>query len=231
MRAIRVHEFGNPEVMLEEEVPDLQPREGQIVVTIRAAGVNPVDTYIRSGQYAKKPDLPYTPGMDGAGTIRAVGPGVTGMQPGDRVYVAGSLSGTYAAQALCLASQVHALPDAVSFEQGAAIGVPFGVAYRALFHRAGVKPAETVLVHGATGGAGTAAVQLARAAGLKVIGTAGSSEGLDFIRSQGAEHAINHRDPRSLGPGDGAHQRSRSRRGDGDARERQPRERSQNSGS
>lgn len=195
MKAIRVHEFGNPDVMKEEEFPDLQPGDGQVVVAIKAAGVNPVDAYIRSGLYAKEPSLPYTPGMDGAGTVKSVGPGVSAVRPGQRVYVAGSLSGTYAEQTVCQASQVHVLPDPVSFEQGAALGVPYGVAYRALFQRAVVRKGETVLVHGATGGVGTAAVQLAQAAGLKVIGTAGTPDGLEFVRSQGADHAIDHRDP------------------------------------
>ncbi len=194
MKTVRVHEFGSPEVMGIEHMPDLQPEAGQVLVKVSAAGVNPVDAYIRSGQYALKPALPYTPGMDGAGIVESVGQGVTSVGPGERVYIAGSLSGTYGEQALCLASRVHALPEHVSFQQGAAIGVPYGVAYRALFNRAMAKKGETVLVHGATGGVGTAAVQLARAAGMRVIGTAGTPEGLEFVRRQGADHAVSHRD-------------------------------------
>ncbi len=194
MKAIRVHEFGGPEVMRAEDISDLQPGAGQVLVTVKAAGVNPVDVYIRSGQYAKKPELPYTPGMDAAGMVESIGPEVATVRQGDRVYVAGSLSGTYAGQTLCLATHVHALPEHVSFQQGAAMGVPYGVAYRALFNRAMAKKGETVLVHGATGGVGTAAVQLARAAGMKVIGTAGTPEGLDYLLRQGADHAVDHRD-------------------------------------
>lgn len=192
MKAIRVHEFGGPEVMKLEDGPDLQPGAGQVVVRVHAAGVNPVEAYIRSGAYAVKPNLPYTPGNDAGGTVMAVGEGVPRVKKGDRVYVSGSLSGTYAEQALCSEAQVHRLPDKVSFEQGAAMGVAYGTAYRGLFQRGDAKAAETVLVHGASGGVGTAVVQLARAAGLTVIGTAGSERGLQLVVSEGAHHALNH---------------------------------------
>ncbi len=192
MKAIRVHEFGGPEVMKLEEVPDLQPGPGQVVVRVHAAGVNPVDAYIRTGTYASKPALPYTPGFDGGGVVLAVGPGVKQMKAGDRVYVTSPNSGTYAEQVLCGEAQVHRLPENISFEQGAAMGVPYGTAYRGLFQRAQTQPAETVLVHGASGGVGSAAVQLARAAGMTVIGTAGSERGLDLVKKEGAHHALNH---------------------------------------
>ena len=171
MKAIRVHEFGGPEVMKLEEVADLVPGPGQVVVRVRAVGVNPVEAYVRTGTYAMKPTLPYTPGADAAGVVASVGEGVTSVKVGDRVYTSGSLSGTYAEQTLCTEAQVHPLPAKVSFEQGAAMGVAYGTAYRGLFQRGGAKPGETLLVHGASGGVGTAAVQLARAAGLLVIGT------------------------------------------------------------
>jgi NADPH2:quinone reductase len=192
MKAIRVHEFGGPEVMKLEKVPDLQPGPGQVVVRVHAAGVNPVESYMRTGTYAIKPTLPYTPGADAAGAAVAVGAGVTGVKAGDRVYCSGSLSGTYAEQTLCNESQVHPLSAKVSFEQGAAMGVAYGTAYRALFQRGGSKPGETLLVHGASGGVGTAAVQLARAAKMQVMGTAGTEAGLHLVKEQGAHHAINH---------------------------------------
>ena len=192
MKAIRVHEFGGPEVMKLEEVADLVPGPGQVVVRLHAAGVNPVESYIRTGTYAIKPALPYTPGNDGAGVVAAVGKGVTRVKLGDRVYTSGSLSGTYAEQTLCTEMQVHPLPEKVSLEQGAAMGVAYGTAYRGLFLRGGAKAGETVLVHGASGGVGTAAVQLARAAGLTVIGTAGSDEGLKLVKEQGAHCVFNH---------------------------------------
>ncbi len=195
MKAIRVHEFGGPEVLKLEEVPDLQPGPGQVVVQVHAAGVNPVENYIRTGTYVMKPALPYTPGADAAGEVAAVGPGVTSVKIGDRVYTSGSLSGTYAEQTLCTEAQVHPLPANVSFEQGAAMGVAYGTAYRGMFQRGGARPSETVLVHGASGGVGTAAVQLARAAGLVVAGTAGSEAGLKLVTEQGAHHAVNHSAP------------------------------------
>jgi NADPH2:quinone reductase len=194
MQAIVVREFGPPSVMRLEEVPDPAPGPSDILVRIHAAGVNPVDTYIRSGAYARKPTLPYTPGSDGAGEIVSVGEDVQGFAAGDRVYVHGtSESGTYAGLALCAPVQVHHLPPRTSFAKGAALGVPYATAYRALFQRAGAKPAETVLVHGATGGVGLACVQLARAHGMFVIGTGGTERGLEVVREQGAEVALNHR--------------------------------------
>ncbi len=195
MKAIRVEEFGGPEVMQLKEVPDPLAAPGQVVVSVRAAGVNPVDVYIRTGTHASKPALPYTPGMDAAGVVEAVGEGVTRVKTGDRVYVAGTKSGAYAELALCEESQVHPLPEAVSFAQGAAMGVPYATAYRGLFQRARALPGEVVLVHGASGGVGVAATQLARAAGLMVIGTGGTEEGQRLVAEQGAHHVLDHRAP------------------------------------
>jgi NADPH2:quinone reductase len=161
--------------------------------------VNPVDVYIASGAYARKPALPYTPGSDGAGDVEAVGSDVKDVHPGDRVYVAGdnttpSGAGTFATHAICTRTQVHRLPDRISYAQGAALGVPYATAYRALFVRAGARPAESVLVHGATGGVGIAAVQLALAHGLTVIGTGGSERGLRALRDQGVHTVLNHKE-------------------------------------
>ena len=194
MEAIRINEFGDPGVMKLESGADFQVGGGQILVDIRAAGVNPVDTYIRAGTYAMKPDLPYTPGMDGAGTVAAVGDDTAHVSVGDRVYLAGTLTGSYASQALCSASQVYPLPDNVSYTQGAGIYIPYATAWRGLFQRAEGRAGETVLVHGASGGVGIAAVQLARAAGMTVIGTAGSERGEELVAEQGAHHVVNHHD-------------------------------------
>jgi NADPH2:quinone reductase len=193
MKAIRVHEFGDPEVMKLEEVPDLTAGPGQVVVSVKAVGVNPVDAYIRSGAYAAKPSLPYTPGMDAAGTVEAVGEGVESVEAGERVYVGGTLRGAYAEQALCNAAQVHHLPDRVSIAQGAGVNVPYATAYRALYQRAQGQPGETLLVHGASGGVGIAAVQMARAGGLTVIGTAGTEKGRKLVLEQGAQRVVDHR--------------------------------------
>lgn len=195
MKAIRAHQFGPPDVLKLEEVPELRAGPGQILIRVYAAGVNPVDTYIRGGGYAHPPALPFTPGMDAAGIIEAVGPGAeTEFKVGQRVYVARSISGTYAQLCLCEPHQVHALPERVTFAQGAGVYVPYATAYRSLFQRARARAGEWVLVHGASGGVGIAAVQLARAAGLRVIGTAGSLEGLELVKREGAHHAVNHRE-------------------------------------
>jgi NADPH2:quinone reductase len=195
MRAIRVHEFGEPEVMRLEEVPDLRCGPGQVLVRAQAVGVNPVDTYIRAGLYAIKPTLPYTPGSDAAGTIEAVGEGVKRFKVGDRIYTAGTISGAYAEKALCLESQVHSLPPRITYSQGAALNVPYSAAYRALFQRARAVPGETVLVHGASGGVGIAALQFSRAAGMTVMGTAGTEQGRHLAAEQGAHHVLDHRSP------------------------------------
>jgi NADPH:quinone reductase len=191
MKAIRVYQIGEPEVMRVEEVPDPNPGENEVVVRVRAIGVNPVETYIRSGRYIQPP-LPYTPGTDAAGIVAAIGEKVTRVSVGDRVYAAGTVTGAYAELALCRESQVHPLPGGLSFEQGAAMGIPYATAYRALFHKARAQGGETVLVHGASGGVGCAAVQIARAAGLRVIGTAGSDKGRQLVAEQGAAHVVDH---------------------------------------
>jgi NADPH:quinone reductase len=192
MKAIQVHQFGGPEVLKLEEIPTPKPADGQVLVRIHAAGVNPYDTYMRAGTYAIKPPLPYTPGSDGAGTIESVGPGVTKVKPGDRVYTARTITGAYAEYALALESQVHALPAKISFAQGAGVWVPYGTAYHALYHSAQAHARETVLIHGASGGVGTAAIQIARAMGLRIFGTAGSQKGLDLITREGAHRAFDH---------------------------------------
>ena len=195
MNAIRVEQFGGPGVMKLMEVPQPRPGLGQVLVRIQATGVNPVETYIRAGTYARKPDLPFTPGNDGAGVVEEVGEGVAAFRPGDRVYTSGSISGTYAEYALCNAAQVHPLPAQASFSQGAAIGTPYATAYRGLLQRGAALPNETVLVHGASGGVGTAAVQLARARGMRVLGTASTERGRALAREQGAREVFDHGAP------------------------------------
>lgn len=195
MKAIVVQQFGEPETMRLEELPDPVPAAGQVLVRLQAAGVNPVDTYIRSGQYGPAGPVPYTPGFDGAGIVESVGPGVKHRSVGARVYVASSLTGTYAEKALCTEFQTHPLPQGISFGQGAAIGVPYGAAFRALFQKGRGVPGETVLIHGGSGGVGIAAIQLARAAGMRVIATAGSEPGVQHVLRLGAHHALNHHEP------------------------------------
>ncbi len=142
VKAIRVHQFGAPEVMKLEELPGPVPGPGQAVVKIGAVGVNPVETYIRSGAYARKPALPFTPGSDAAGVIESIGEGVDRFRVGDRVFLGGSVSGTYAEEALCNLNQIHLLPERISLAQGAAVHTPYSAAYRALFNRARAIPGE-----------------------------------------------------------------------------------------
>ena len=195
MRAIRVSEYGGPSVLKIAEVPTPVPGSGQVLVRNHAVGINPVDTYLRSNTDNRGPKLPYTPGADSAGVVEAVGPGVTGVKAGDRVYVGGTLSGAYAELSLCEPQQVHPLAPGASYAQGAAMNVPYATAYHALFNRGHGVAGETVLVHGASGGVGIGAVQLARARGLTVIGTAGTDRGRKLVLEQGAHHALDHTAP------------------------------------
>ena len=198
MKSIIVHEYGAPDVLKLEDVAAPAPEAGQVLVKIHAAGVNPVDTYLRSGNHAHAPKLPYTPGKDGAGVIEKIGDGVTQFAPGDRVYTAGSVTGTYAEYSICEEKHLGLLPGNVSFEQGAGIWTPYATAYRALFQKAGARNGETVLVHGASGGVGIAAIQWAKNAGLKVIGTASSDDGKSLVADQGADYVVDHTDDKHL---------------------------------
>jgi NADPH2:quinone reductase len=189
VKVIRVHEFGGPEALTPEELPEPQPAGDEILVRIQAAGVNPVDTYVRAGAYSELPALPYTPGLDAAGTLA---------ETDERVYVSGSLSGTYAECVVCRRDQVHALPGDLSYAQGAALGTPYTTAFRALFQRGTAAAGDTVLVHGASGGVGLAAVQFALAAGLAVCGSAGSQAGGELVAAQGDVRVVDHRDPAHL---------------------------------
>jgi len=198
MKAIVVQDFGGPEVLKVEHVSDPQAGPGQVLVRVHAAGVNPFDTYMRTGTYATKPPLPYTPGADAAGVVEAVGSGVRDLVVGTRVFLGGTAThasyGAYAQKVVCNPDQVHPLPERLSFAQGAGVGVPYVTAWRALHDRARIQPGETLFIHGASGGVGLAATQIARAWGLTVIGTAGTAEGVHLVKAEGARHVLNHRD-------------------------------------
>ena len=193
MKAIRIHEFGDPKVMKLEDVPDPKPGSGQAVVRVKAIGVNPVEVYMRSGNYPRKPTLPFTPGLDAAGVVDAVGDGVKNVKKGDRVYTVGTLTGAYAEMTLCDAHRLYPLPEKITFQQGAAITIPYATAYRALFLRGHARAGEWILVHGASGGVGIAAVQLGCAYGMKVIGTAGTDRGKKLVEQEGAHHVLDHK--------------------------------------
>lgn len=185
MKAIRVSQFGGPEVLQLVELPDPVPSGDQILVKLEAIGVNPVDTYLRAGKYPKLPNLPYTPGSDGAGT---------NVKTGERVYLSRSLTGTYAELCLATPEQVHPLPDNCSFQDGAALGVPASTAYHALFHKGQIQSGQRVLVRGASGAVGLAAVQMAKGHGCWVAGTASSPEGQKLVKEQGADQVCGHDD-------------------------------------
>jgi NADPH2:quinone reductase len=199
MKAIVVHEYGEPEVMQVEEIERPRPADAQVLVKIEAAGVNPVDTYLRTGIHAHAPQLPYTPGKDGAGIVASASGRTSKYKSGERVFTAGSISGTYAEFALCDERHLGRLPENISFEQGAGIWTPYATSYRALFQKADAKAGETALIHGASGGVGTAAIQWAKNAGLTVIGTASSDEGKQLVKDQGADAVFDHTDEDHLG--------------------------------
>ena len=197
MLAVVARSFGPPEVLALEELPDPTPGPSEVLVRVHAAGVNPYDTYMRAGGYALSPEPPYIPGADAAGIVEEVGEEVTGVREGDRVYIGGTAAsrawGAYATLVVCRPDQVHPLPARLSFAQGAGINVPYATAWRAVFQRAEASRGESILVHGASGAVGLAAVQMARAAGLTVIGTASTEDGAALVRAQGAAHVLNHR--------------------------------------
>ncbi|KAM4641486.1 zeta-crystallin-like [Discoglossus pictus] len=194
MQAIRVHGFGGPGVLkLHTDVPVPSPQEDQVLIRVHACGVNPVETYLRAGTFPKKPPLPYTPGSDVAGVIEDVGKNVTSFKKGDRVFCTRTITGGYAEYTVSSVDTVFPLPEQLSFKQGAALSTPYFTAYRALIHKVQGKPGETVLVHGASGGVGMAACQIARAYGFKVLGTAGTPEGLHLVLKNGAYKVFNHK--------------------------------------
>jgi NADPH2:quinone reductase len=202
MRRVEVAAYGAEEVLRPAEFEPSEPGPRDVEIELQAAGVNPADTYLRGGGYEFiDPGLPFAPGFDGAGVVSRVGSAVDALTVGDRVWVCtipARTVGTYAETLVCDSGVARPLPDSVGFDAGAAIGVPYITAYRALVQRGGARPGETVLVHGASGGVGIATVQVARALGLHVIGTAGTAGGRDLVLSNGARHVLDHRIPGHL---------------------------------
>ena len=192
MKSINVREYGEPEVMKLEETPIPEVGVSDILVEVKAAGVNPVDTYVRQGVHPSTPPLPFTPGKDGAGIVSTIGEKIDKVAVGDRVYLAGSKTGTYAEYAVCDETQVWKLPEKTTFSQGAGVFVPYATAYRALIQKAKAKTGDKVFIHGASGAVGIAAIQWAKNAGLKVIGTASSDKGLELVKEQGADFVFDH---------------------------------------
>lgn len=194
MKAIRVHEFGGPQVLkIESNVAIPAYSDSQVLIRVGSAGVNPVDTYIRMGLFAQLPTLPYIPGRDGSGTVEKVGSQVESLKVGDRVFFSGA-SGSYAQYVACESQSVFPLADRLTFAQGAALGVPYFTAYRAIFIKGKAKAGDKVLVHGASGAVGLAACQMAKAHGMTVVGTAGTPQGMELVKNNGAHLVFNHRE-------------------------------------
>ncbi|CAN5762103.1 NADPH:quinone oxidoreductase family protein [soil metagenome] len=192
MRAVRIHELVGPGgLRVDDDVPDPVVSAGRVVIEVKAAGVNFPDILITQGKYQFKPALPFSPGGEVAGIVRAIGSGVTNVAVGDRV-AATMLYGAFAEQALVPALACVKLPSAISFEIGAATLLTYLTTYYALRDRAAIQPTETLLVLGAAGGVGIAAVELGALMGARVIAAASSDEKLAFCKAHGASEAINY---------------------------------------
>jgi len=189
MRSYRVWEHGAPTTMRVDELPDLVPGPGQMVVDVKAAGINFPDVLVVSGKYQILPPRPFTPGKDLAGVVRAVGAGVNGYAPGDRI-MAQVENGAFAEQAVVTPEQSYKLPDGLSFEAAAAMGLVYQTAHFALVERGQYKRGETVLVGGAAGGVGLAAVQIAKGLGAKVLAGVRSPEETEAVRAAGVDAVI-----------------------------------------
>jgi len=193
MRAVLCKEFGSHRNLVVEAVsPPPAPGPGQVKIAIKAAGLNFADLLMIGGSYQEKPALPFSPGLEAAGEVVAVGPGVTGVAIGDRVMALFD-HGAFAEQALARASDVHKLPAEIDDVTAAGFAIAYGTAHGALKWRADVKPGESVLIHGAGGGVGLAAVEVAKAMGATVIATAGDAEKLAIAKQHGADHLIDYK--------------------------------------
>ncbi len=189
MRSYRVWEHGAPSSMRIDELPHLQPGPGEVCVDVRAAGINFPDTLVISGNYQILPPRPFTPGKDFAGVVRAVGPGVGQFAVGDRV-MAQVETGAFAEQAIARVDQVYHLPADMEFEAAAAMGLVYQTAYFALVERGQFKSGETVLIGGAAGGVGLAAVQIAKGLGANVLASVRSEDEAAIVREAGADAVI-----------------------------------------
>lgn len=196
MRAVRYHEHGDESVLTLETVDRPSPDADQVLVRVEAASVNPIDTYVREGNVSPPSGLPHVGGSDLAGVVEAVGEAVTEFEPGDRVFATGLglfSPGTYAEYTVAPATQLASLPDGVSFRDAAAAAMAFATSWRALLTRGELELGDVALVHGASGGVGHAAVQVANAAGATVIGTARDGAPADLARSLGADAVVDYR--------------------------------------
>jgi NADPH:quinone reductase len=191
MRAIRCNQYGPPESLVLETLPDLQPGPGQVVIDVRAASVNFPDVLVIQNKYQMKPELPFTPGSEFAGVVRAVGPDVKRLKPGMRV-AAYTAQGAFAEQARASEAACMPLPDDIDFASAAAITLAYGTSHHAVVDRGALKAGETMLVLGAAGGVGLAAVEIGKALGARVIAAASSPEKLALCVEHGADATIDY---------------------------------------
>jgi NADPH2:quinone reductase len=193
MKAVRIHEYGGPEALVYEDVDTPSPGPGQVLVSVRAAAVNPIDVAVRRNLFPTPKQPPKTLGSDGAGVVEAVGPDVEGVTAGDEVFFTGlgiGSEGSYAEYALIAPVQAVRKPAGTSFEEAASLGLAFSTAWYALVNRPGLAAGETVLVQGAAGGVGSAAVQLAHARGARVLATVGNAADATRVVELGADETI-----------------------------------------
>ncbi|KAA0084046.1 NADPH:quinone oxidoreductase family protein [Trinickia soli] len=189
MRAIRCHQYGPPETLVVETVPDLQPGPGEVVIDVKAASVNFPDVLVIENKYQFQPPMPFTPGSEVAGVVRAVGAGVAHLRPGMAV-AAFTRVGGFAEQALAPAQACMPLPDGIDFAVAAAFTLAYGTSHHAIVDRGALCAGETMLVLGAAGGVGLAAVEIGKALGARVIAAASSDEKLAVAREHGADATI-----------------------------------------
>lgn len=192
MRAVRCHELTGPASLRLDEIPTPEPGAGEVAIDVRAAGVNFPDVLLSHGRYQFKPPPPFVPGGELAGVVHAVGSGVTRIQPGMRV-AATMIAGAFAERVVVPEAAVLPIPDGASFEAAAAMPITYLTTMHALVDRAALAAGETLLVLGAAGGVGTAAIQLGKLLGARVIAAAGSPEKLAFCKAQGADEVVNYR--------------------------------------
>ena len=191
MKAVLCKQFGPPDSLVVEEVAAPKAGMGEVVIAVKAASLNFPDVLIIQNKYQVKPPLPFSPGSEMAGTVRALGAGVTAAKAGDRV-IAFSTYGAFAEEAVVDAARLVPIPDGMDFVTAAAFLLTYGTAHHALRNRADVKPGETLLVLGAAGGVGIAAIEIGKVLGLRVIACASSDEKLAVCREHGADATINY---------------------------------------